>query len=98
MAQVLKRPTVVDFIDIAMMESHLGLMMEEATVGPESSLIGKSLIDNQLRKDFGVIIVAIKKLSDEMIFNPLPTERLDIGDVIVVMGKKEDLQRMTKVL
>ena len=98
MAQVLKRPTVVDFIDIAMMESHLGLMMEEATVGPESSLIGKSLIDSQLRKDFGVIIVAIKKLSDEMIFNPTPSEQLDVGDVIVVMGKKQDLQRMTEVL
>jgi voltage-gated potassium channel len=98
MAQVLKRPTVVDFIDIAMMESHLGLMMEEATVGPESNLIGKSLIDSQLRKDFGVIIVAIKKLSDEMIFNPMPLERLDVGDVIVVMGKNQDLQRMKEVL
>lgn len=98
MAQVLKRPTVVDFIDIAMMESHLGLMMEEATVGPESSLIGKSLIESQLRKDFGVIIVAIKKLSDKMIFNPMPSEQLDVGDVMVVMGKKEDLQRMAEVL
>ncbi len=45
-----------------------------------------------------MIIVAIKKLSDEMIFNPMPSERLDVGDVIVVMGKKEDLQRMTEVL
>ncbi|MDH3881597.1 MAG: potassium channel family protein, partial [Desulfobacteraceae bacterium] len=33
MAQVLKRPTVVDFIDIATMGSSLGLMMEEAKVG-----------------------------------------------------------------
>jgi voltage-gated potassium channel len=98
MAQVLKRPTVVDFIDIAMMESHLGLMMEEATVGSGSSLVGKSLIESKLRHDFGVIIVAIKKLSDEMIFNPMPTERLDEGDVIVVMGKKQNLQRMTEVL
>ncbi len=98
MAQVLKRPTVVDFIDIATMKSHLGLMMEEALVGPESSLIGKTIIDSQLRKDFGVIIVAIKKPTNEMIFNPMPLERLEAGDVIVVMGKKEDLKRMTEVL
>jgi voltage-gated potassium channel len=98
MAQVLKRPTVVDFIDIAMMESHLGLMMEEATIGPNSHLIGKTLIESQLRQDFGVIIVAIKKPTDEMIFNPMPLERLEDGDVIVVMGKKQDLQRMTEVL
>ncbi|UCH23293.1 MAG: potassium channel protein [Deltaproteobacteria bacterium] len=98
MAQVLKRPTVVDFIDIAMMESHLGLMMEEAKIGPNSDLIGKTLIESQLRQDFGVIIVAIKKPTDEMIFNPSPSERLEAGDVIVVMGKKEDLKRMTEVL
>lgn len=61
MAQVLKRPTVVDFIDIATMGSSLGLMMEEAKIGNGSNLTGKNLVDSQLRKDFGVIIVAIKK-------------------------------------
>ena len=98
MAQMLKKPTVVDFIDIAMMGSHLGLMMEEAKIGSKSNLIGKNLIDSQLRKDFGIIIVAIKKISGEMIFNPMPTETLEAGDVIVVIGKREDLRRMNAVL
>jgi voltage-gated potassium channel len=98
MAEVLKRPTVVDFIDIAMANRHLGLMMEEARVGPDSSLIGKNLIESHLRKDYGVIIVAIKKSSGRMIFNPLPAETLEAQDVIVVLGKKEDLGRMSAVL
>jgi voltage-gated potassium channel len=97
-AQMLKKPTVVDFIDIAMMGSHLGLMIEEAAIGDKSNLIGKSLIDSQLRKDYGVIIVAIKKLSGDMVFNPAPSEKLEGGDVIVVLGKKEDLNRMRTVL
>ena len=97
-AQMLKKPTVVDFIDIAMMGSHLGLMMEEAIIGDKSSLIDKNLIDSHLRKDYGVIIVAIKKVSGDMIFNPMPSEKLDGGDVIVVLGKKEDLKRMRTVL
>lgn len=33
-----------------------------------------------------------------MIFNPLPVETLADGDVIVVIGKKDDLKRMNKVL
>jgi voltage-gated potassium channel len=98
MAQVLKRPTVVDFIDIAMMGSHLGLIMEEAKLSTKSNLIGKSLIDSYLRRDYGIIIVAIKKMSGEMIFNPMPSETLEAGDVIVVIGKKEDLKRMNEVL
>ena len=51
-----------------------------------------------LRRDYGVIIVAIKKLSGEMVFNPKPTETLEAGDVIVVLGKKEDLRRMRDIL
>lgn len=98
MAQVLKRPTVVDFIDIAMMGSHLGLVMEEARLSAKSNLIGKSLIDSYLRRDYGVIIVAIKKMSGEMIFNPMPAQTLEDGDVIVVIGKKDDLKRMRAVL
>jgi voltage-gated potassium channel len=98
MAQMLKKPTVVDFIDIAMMGSRLGLMMEEAKIGKNSNLIGKNLIDSQLRKDFGVIIVAIKKISGDMIFNPMPSETFEAGDVIVVIGKREDLKRMNAVL
>ena len=98
MAQILKKPTVVDFIDIAMMNSHLGLRMEEAIIGPTSAFIGKTLIDSHIRRDFGVIIVAIKKPSNEMIFNPAPTQTLEAGDVIVVIGKKEDMERMDNVL
>ena len=98
MAQVLKRPTVVDFIDIATMGSSLGLMMEEAMIGKGSDLINKNLIDSNLRKDFGVIIVAIKKMAGNMIFNPMPSETLESGDVMVVIGKKEDLQRMNAVM
>ena len=98
MAQVLKRPTVVDFIDIAMMGNRLGLMMEEATLGGTSCLIDKSLLESRLRQDFGVIIVAIKKSSGEMIFNPLPSEKFCAGDVIVVMGQREDLKRMNQIL
>jgi len=60
--------------------------------------LGKTLIESHLRQDFGVIIVAIKKPTGEMIFNPLPTEKLEGGDVIVVIGKKEGLKQMDAVL
>ena len=97
-AQMLKKPTVVDFIDIAMMGSHLGLMMEEAKIGDNSSLIGKNLVDSHLRKDYGVIIVAIKKQSGDMVFNPTFSEKLEAGDVIVVLGKIESLRQMNEVI
>lgn len=98
MAQILKSPTVVDFIDTATVDSPLGLRMEEAVIGSESYIAGKNLIDSHLRKDFGVIIAAIKKPTNEMIFNPTPNEILEAGDILVAIGKTEDLKRMNAAL
>jgi voltage-gated potassium channel len=98
MAQVLKRPTVMDFIDSAMMRSEFGLSMEEAVIGESSELAGKTLLENNMRRDYGVIIVAIKKPSNRMIFNPVPTEKLETGDVIVVIGNDDELKRLSNVL
>jgi K+/H+ antiporter YhaU regulatory subunit KhtT len=33
-----------------------------------------------------------------MIFNPLPTQKLTAGDVIVLLGKQEDLERLHRVV
>jgi len=33
-----------------------------------------------------------------MIFNPMPLETLEAGDVIVLIGKKDDLKRMNEIL
>lgn len=98
MAQILKKPTVVDFLDKAMMSGELGLKLEEAVVQPSSLLVGKTLFTSNLRRDFGVIIVAIKKASCEMVFNPGPEATIDAEDVIVAIGKQEDIVRMRRVL
>lgn len=98
MAHVLLRPTVTEFFDVTMTDKQLGLVMEESIVSPKSKLIGKNLIESNLRKDFGVIIVAIKKGNGKMIFNPSPTEILDENDVIVVLGKKDDVSKMNEII
>jgi voltage-gated potassium channel len=98
MAQLLVRPTVVDFIDIATMDDKFGLRMEEAMIKPGSPYVGKTLIDSNLRKDYGVIIVLIKKASGEMKFNPSPTEILEKNDVLVMLGKVPDLEKVNAVI
>jgi len=95
MAQILIKPTVVDFIDIATLENNLELQMEESVISSGSSLAGKNIIQSNLRRDYGVIIVLIKKHNGEMIFNPQPTEILEEYDVLVMMGKKEDMIRVS---
>lgn len=98
MAQLLVSPTVVDFIDIATMDDKLGLRMEEAMIRRDSPYEGKTLIESNLRKDYGVIIVLIKKSSGDMKFNPNPHEVLEANDVLVMLGKIADLQKINAII
>ena len=97
MAQILKTPTVVDFLDTAMMSGNLGLKLEEVFVHPTSPLVGKTIVESRLRQNFGVIIVAIKKIDGEMLFNPGPDAEFGAGEVVVFIGKQHDLKEMIKM-
>ncbi len=97
MAEILHKPTVVDFLDQTMMHTELGLQMEEAVIVEGAPIAGKTLVGSNLRQEFGVIIVAIKRSSGEMIFNPGPGEIFNAGDVVVAIGKKVELRRMSTV-
>jgi voltage-gated potassium channel len=94
MAQVLQRPAVIDFIDTAMMSSSLNLSIQEVLLSPDSPVSEKKLIDSNLRRDFGVMIVAIKRSRGEMVFNPKPNERLEAGDTLIAIGTREEMDRL----
>jgi voltage-gated potassium channel len=55
-------------------------------------------MDSGLRKEFDVIAVAVKKASGTMVFNPKPTEILEAGDLLVIIGMKDDLDRLNAIL
>ena len=87
MAQAALRPAVVDVIDLATHSQNLDIRLEELGVPPQSPCAGMVLRDSGLRERFGVIVVAIKRAADTMIFNPAPEERIEAGDRLVVLAE-----------
>lgn len=96
--QALLRPAVYDFVDIATQSSGLDLMFEELAIGAGRNFCGVALKDSNLRQDYDVIVIAIKKPSGSMIFNPGPEVVLDADDVMIVLGDKEQLERLAASL
>ncbi len=98
MAQILKKPSVVDFIDTVLMKRGLDLKIEELIFPENSYLVGKTIMESNLRRDFGVIILAIKKVNKEMIFNPGPNALLEAGDLLIAVGKHNDVAAMAAAI
>jgi len=92
MAQAALRPAVVDVIDLATHHQSLEIQLEEIGVPPHSLCDGVILRDSGLRERFGVIVVAIKRATGRMIFNPAPEERLHAGDRLVVLAEATRLK------
>jgi voltage-gated potassium channel len=97
LAQAVLQPTVVDFIDLATATEHLELQLEETRVDPGSPLAGATLRDSRIRSDLKVIIVAIKKASGKMQFNPDPEKPIEAGDTLVAIGDREHIDQLDEL-
>ena len=98
MAQLVVRPTVVDFLDLTVSGGELGLRLEELRVSEHSPLAGKRLMDSGLRKEYDLIVVAIKREDGDMQFNPKPQTSILPGDILVVLGEHEHITALEKQL
>ncbi len=56
--------------------------------------VGKTLIDLDFRKKYGVNIIAIKGPENAINVSPLPGDVIADGDVLVVIGEEESISRL----
>ncbi len=97
MAQSALRPTVTSFLELAV-RGGIDLQMEELLIPPHSTLVGKNLIESDIRPRYNLMIMAIKKGDDQMRFNPSPHSVIEAGDTLIAIGSKENLERAQELL
>lgn len=98
MANLILKPAVVEFIDLAVAGNELGLSMEEIRVTSSSALLNKSLMDSGLRKTYNLIVVSIKRADGQSIFNPMPHIVIMEGDVLIVLGERDQVYALEKTM
>ena len=98
MAQSVLRPTVTTFLELAGPGGDIDLQMEELQVTETSDIVDKNLIEARIRPRFNLIVIAVKKASGEMIFNPQPQSVLEAGDTMILVGKKDNLDGLRALL
>jgi voltage-gated potassium channel len=96
MAMAILRPAMLDFIEITTNQQSLELRMEEISVCKDSPFISQSLEDSGIRKRYGLIIVAVKKDSGKMIFNPMANYIIAEGDRLIAMGEDENVKQFSE--
>lgn len=96
MAQAALRPAVVDIIDLATHHQSLELQLEEVSIPPSSPCLGKSLKEAGLYKQTGLIVVAIRRISGKMVFNPSSEDCFEPGDRLIALAEAPQLKEIER--
>jgi voltage-gated potassium channel len=97
-AQTVIRPSVADFVDLTFHGGEMGLQMEELELGEGAELAGLALKDTGIRQNFDMIILAVKKADQTMLFNPEAGTVIEVGDTLITLGTREDMKKLGAVL
>lgn len=95
MARALLKPAVADFMDSIVAES-LDLVFEEVAVDQRSPYAGRILRETNLLSELSLIVVAIRRKDGELTFHPNGETRIEDGDLLLVIGKAESVQKLVE--
>ena len=98
LAQSMLRPHVVQFLDFTTQAAGLKVVIEQVRVSGESDLVSKSIRELQIGRQFGVIVLAIRKGDGEMVFTPPADTSISAGDYLIVMGQPDKLHTLEGML
>ena len=57
-----------------------------------SSLAGVALREAPIRSELNVIVVGLRRPAQGFIFNPSSDQALEAGDIMIVLGRRENLR------
>jgi voltage-gated potassium channel len=96
-ASMLLRPSVVNFLDVATTGvGDMTLRLEESEITSNSPLVGVSLAQAGIPQRTGLIVLALRRgvKAGPARYNPGPETRLEAGDVMIVLGRQEQVQQL----
>lgn len=100
LAHGLSRPHAADFLDVAVSvdQSRSGLQLGEFRIAAGSHWVSKTLAEAAFTKKLDVVVLAISRDDAETRFNPRETTLLREDDVLIIMGRKDTLEALQRLM
>ncbi|HLL36282.1 MAG TPA: cation:proton antiporter regulatory subunit [Streptomyces sp.] len=96
LAEILGAPRIAErFADLT--REVPGLSAGQVAVRPDSPFAGRMLGDTRARTRTGASIVAVVR-GEDVVASPGPAQRLEAGDVLVVIGTREGIAGVQRIV
>lgn len=98
LALMAMQPELAQIFDIVVAGSPVEFHVEELDVEPDSGVAGKTIRDSNIRQDTGALILAVEGQKERILINPGPDLRLGVGDRMVVVGTRDQVEKAAAML
>ncbi len=92
-SQNILRPTITDFLDSSISGNEIDLVIEEAEIPEAAPFVNKTMMDANIRNEFDLIVVAIKRVDGTRIYNPSSLELIHAGDRLIFVGPQKNINQ-----
>ncbi len=96
MAMSILKPISVDYIETVIHDHNIEMEMVELRIDHGSCLVGKTLSTSGIKQQTGAMVLAILR-NKEVISNPGAEEEIFQGDLLIVLGLRDQLHRLEDI-
>lgn len=94
-AALLLRPSVISFLDVITRAGDMTLDLAEVVIPEQSAMAGMKLSEAKIPEQTGLIVLALKRREGAKFkFNPGSGEVIRVGDTMVVLGTREQEEKL----
>lgn len=95
MGMAILKPTVIEFLDLAVHCADFDLSVEQYEIEDSSVLVGKTLKEIGIRERTGATLLVVKRKADAVMSSVHPDYVFQAGDLIVALGSSESLNKLS---
>jgi voltage-gated potassium channel len=94
------RPQVVEFLDLMLRDKDKNLRIEEVLVPTGSPLVGKPIVEAQIRRHTNLLVVAVREpppspsQPGRFVYNPGPETLIEENMALIVLGETDQVHKL----
>lgn len=97
LANLLLKPFVCEYIDCLTIYEGGEFELDEAYISSRSKMTGLKINEAGIREKTGALVLAVKR-AEEIITNPSPDMKLEVGDRLIILGTRKQLEKAKKAI
>lgn len=96
MALSITKPMTIEYLDTVIHDHNIHIEIKEIKVDQGTYLVGLRLDELKIKQNTGATILAILR-GGQVISNPSASDQIETGDILIVFGLRNQVQRLEEV-